>query len=168
MLSAGYLIPPKRHHVANTFKAEGDHVQGLREPFSRPRFQPLIVRQTDIRAQEQGQGNGYGRYCNHYLHRTLPRTSPDVADLLSARHLTAPLLTAFANQVVAAVKNRQAEDRSWPVYGEANAPGADATFHTSETKPFGSLGAAAGDPPKRRPWRSHRNFPRAQRELFLS
>ena len=48
----GYLIPPKRHHVANTFKAEGDHVRGLREPFSRPRFHPLIVRQTDISAQE--------------------------------------------------------------------------------------------------------------------
>ena len=56
MLSAGYKIPPKRHHVANTFKAEGDHVQGLREPFSRPRFRPLIVRQTDISAQEQGTG----------------------------------------------------------------------------------------------------------------
>jgi hypothetical protein len=30
-----------RHHVADTFKAQGDHFQGLREPRSRPNFHPL-------------------------------------------------------------------------------------------------------------------------------
>jgi hypothetical protein len=30
-----------RDHVANTFKAQGNHFQGLREPFSHPKFHPL-------------------------------------------------------------------------------------------------------------------------------
>ena len=30
-----------RHHVADTFKAQGDHFQGLGEPLSRPNFHPL-------------------------------------------------------------------------------------------------------------------------------
>jgi hypothetical protein len=30
-----------RDHVANTFKAQGDHFQGLREPFSHSRFHSL-------------------------------------------------------------------------------------------------------------------------------
>ena len=29
------------HHVPNTFKAQGDHFHGLREPFSQPKFRPL-------------------------------------------------------------------------------------------------------------------------------
>jgi hypothetical protein len=29
------------HHVADTFKAQGGHFQGPREPFSRRRFDPL-------------------------------------------------------------------------------------------------------------------------------
>ena len=29
------------HHGTDTFKAHGDHFQGLREPFSQPRFHPL-------------------------------------------------------------------------------------------------------------------------------
>jgi hypothetical protein len=31
----------ERHHVPNTFKAQGDHFQGLREPFSQPKFHSL-------------------------------------------------------------------------------------------------------------------------------
>ena len=42
-----------------------------------------------MRTKEE-QENGYGRYCNHDLRRDLPRTSRDVAVLLSARYLTGP------------------------------------------------------------------------------
>jgi len=38
--------------------------------------------------QNEGQENGYGRYCNHSMRRTLPRTPRDVAVLFSARYLT--------------------------------------------------------------------------------
>jgi len=38
--------------------------------------------------QNEGQENGYGRYCNHNMRRALPRTPRDVAVLFSARYLT--------------------------------------------------------------------------------
>ena len=81
----------ERHHVPNTFKAQRDHFQGLREPFSQPKFHPLHKsgKRTSVRKSE-GQENGYGRYCNHNMRRALPRTPPDVAGLLSARYLTTP------------------------------------------------------------------------------
>jgi hypothetical protein len=31
----------ERHHVPDTFKTQGDHFQGSREPSSRPKFHPL-------------------------------------------------------------------------------------------------------------------------------
>ncbi len=39
VLSAGHFAI-----TLQTLSKPGDHVQGLREPFSRPRFHPLIVR----------------------------------------------------------------------------------------------------------------------------
>ena len=67
---------------ATIFKAYGNHFHG-------PSSIRCIVRKTDISAQRRGQGNGYGRYCNHELRRTLPRTPRDVAVVLSAGYLIA-------------------------------------------------------------------------------
>jgi hypothetical protein len=73
----------ERHHVPNTFKAQGDHFQGLREPSSQPKFHPLHGPANGHQCVE-GQENGHGRYCHHNLRRALPRTPYDVAVLLSA------------------------------------------------------------------------------------
>lgn len=79
-----------RHHVADTFQAQGDHFQGLREPLSRPKFHPLRrPANGHWCVRMRGQGNGYGRHCDHNLRGALPRTPPDVAGLLSAGYLTA-------------------------------------------------------------------------------
>ena len=76
-------------HVATTFKARADHFQGLREPFSQPKFHPLHnPANGHQRAGMRDRKNGYGRYCNHNLRRALRRTPPNVAGLLSARYLT--------------------------------------------------------------------------------
>ena len=78
-------------HVATTFKAQADHFQGLREPFSQPKFHPLHNSANGHqRARMRDRKNGYGRYCNHNLRRALSRTPPHVAGLLSARYLTTP------------------------------------------------------------------------------
>jgi hypothetical protein len=79
-------------HVATTFKAQADHFQGLREPFSQPKFHPLHGPANGHQCVE-GQENGYGRNCNHDLRRALPCTPPDVAGLFSAGYLT--VLTSF-------------------------------------------------------------------------
>jgi hypothetical protein len=110
-------------------------------------------------ARTRDRENGYSSYCNHNLHRILPRTPPDVADLLSARHLTAPRRREEP-------PSRRSRHGQYAARRTLLAP--TRLSITPEAKPFGSLAAAAGDRPKRRPWRSHRNFPRAQRELFLS
>ena len=79
-------------HVATTFKAQADHVQGLRESFSQPKFRPLHnPANGHQRARMRDRKNGYGRYCNHNLRRALRRTPPNVAGLLSARYLTPSL-----------------------------------------------------------------------------
>ena len=81
----------ERYHVPNTFKAQGDHFHGLREPFSQPKFDPLHspANRTAVRKKNEEQGNEYGRHCTLNLHRALPRPSPDVAGLFSARYLMA-------------------------------------------------------------------------------
>jgi hypothetical protein len=70
------------------------HFQSPRRPFSRPKGTTFTVQvpsagRTSVRKKEERE-NGYGRYCNHDLRRDLPRTSRDVAVLLSARYLTGP------------------------------------------------------------------------------
>ena len=80
-----------RHHVADTFKAQGDHFQGLREPLSRPKFHPLRrPANGHWCVRMRGQGNGYGRHCDHNLRRALSCTPPDVAGLFSTGYLTVP------------------------------------------------------------------------------
>ena len=72
------------------------HFQSRRRPRSRLKGTIFTaqVPSTDSPANGhqcvRGRENGYGRYCTHNLRRTLPRTPPDVAGLLSARYLTAP------------------------------------------------------------------------------
>jgi hypothetical protein len=56
--------------------------------------------------KNEGQGNGYGRYCDHNLRRALPRTPPDVAGLLSAGYLT--VLTSLGIIIRAGNERRQA------------------------------------------------------------
>jgi len=80
----------ERHHVPTTFKAHGDHFQGLREPSSPPKFHPLHGPANGHQCVEGQEENGYGGYCNHNLRRALPCTPPDVAGLLSAGYLTPP------------------------------------------------------------------------------
>jgi hypothetical protein len=81
----------RHHHVANTFKAQGDHFQGLREPFSQPKFHPLHNPGNGHQCvRMRNRENGYGRYCNHDLRRALPRTPRNVAGLLSTGYLTDP------------------------------------------------------------------------------
>ena len=95
---------------------EGNHFQGLREPFSQPKFHPLhSPANGHRRVKSEGQENGYGRYCNHSLRRALPRTPRDVAVLLSAGYLT--VLTLLGIVIGAEEKRCRASQARRPASG---------------------------------------------------